>query len=110
MDETILRRIRENEHTYHTAVMKYLKDKEQELRTVLKRMNEKFAMVDGKDVLIAKMYTLVNKIEADGRALLDRLKRNEESTRVIKDVMEEMTRDRTFMIDKVKKEKYRCKQ
>lgn len=109
MDEKILQRIRENEHTYHAAVMKYLKEKEQELRTVLKRMEDKSAMVDGKDILIGKMHTLVNKIEADGRALLDRLKRNEESTREIRDVMDEMTRDHAFMIDKVKKEKFKCR-
>ena len=76
---------------------------------MLKRMEDKSAMVDGKDILIGKMHTLVNKIEADGRALLDRLKRNEESTREIRDVMDEMTRDHAFMIDKVKKEKFKCR-
>ena len=39
MDQGILSRIRENETEYHQAVMKYLHDKEEELRTVLRRLD-----------------------------------------------------------------------
>jgi len=110
MDGKILGRIRENEHTYHAAVMKYLKDKELELRSVLKRMDDKNSMADGKDFLIGKMKTLVNKIEADGSAILGRLRLKEESSKEIKEAMQEMTRDHSFLTDKVRKEKRNCRQ
>ena len=57
--------------------MKYLKDKEEELKTVLRRLDQKNNQYDGKDMLIGKLHALVNKIEADGQALLGRLRKNE---------------------------------
>ena len=77
MDQGILDRIRENETEYHQAVMKYLKDKEEELRTVLRRLDQKNNQFDGKDLLIGKLHALVNKIESDGQALLGRIRTNE---------------------------------
>ena len=77
MDQGILDRIRENETEYHQAVMKYLKDKEEELRTVLRRLDQKNNQFDGKDLLIGKLHALVNKIESDGQALLGRIRTSE---------------------------------
>ena len=77
MDQGILDRIQENETEYHQAVMKYLKDKEEELRTVLRRLDQKNNQFDGKDLLIGKLHALVNKIESDGQALLGRIRTSE---------------------------------
>ena len=57
--------------------MKYLKDKEEELRTVLRRLDQKNNQFDGKDLLIGKLHALVNKIESDGQTLLGRIRTNE---------------------------------
>ena len=105
MDQGILNRIKENEQEYHATVMKYLKHKEEELKTVLRRLDEKNNQQDGKDMLIAKLHTMVNKIEGDGHALLKRLSNNQGQNRLIKDSMEEMHRDKDFLVDKVRKEK-----
>ena len=49
MDEKILKRIRENEREYHMQVTKFLGEKENELKTVLRRLEEKNLNTDGKD-------------------------------------------------------------
>ncbi len=59
-------------------MQKYLRSKEHELRTVLKKLESKNDNSDGKDALIGKLHALVNKIEADGRELLIRLRLNED--------------------------------
>ena len=41
LDAGILEKVRENESEYHKAVMKYLHEKEEELRTVLHRLDQK---------------------------------------------------------------------
>ena len=84
MDAGILKRIRENEHEYHATVMKYLHEKESELRGVLKRLEEKNTNTDGKDILISKLNMLVNKFESDGRDLLRRVRKNEDEHRQMK--------------------------
>lgn len=105
MDAKIVDRIKENEQTYHSAVMRYLKQKEKELKTVLTRLDAKNNQNDSKDLLIGKLHALVNKIESDGQKLLGKLKTNEEETRLVREAMQEMTHDRSFMIDKVRSEK-----
>lgn len=89
--------------------MKYLRDKEEEIKTVLRRLDEKNNQYDGKDVLIGKLHTLVGKIEADGSALLGRLNKNEGELKQVKDNMEEMQRDKNFIFGKIKKEKRKCR-
>ena len=83
MDDQILSRIRENETEYHTAVMRYLKEKEIEIRTVLRKLDEKNNQVDGKDVLISKLHNLINKFEDDGKALIGRLTKNEKELKLL---------------------------
>lgn len=105
MDGKIIGCIRDNEETYHNAVMKYLKDKEQELKNVLYRLDAKNNQNDSKDLLIGKLHALVSKIESDGQTLLDKLRQNEDETRLMKEAMHESTQDRSFMVEKLKKEK-----
>ena len=105
MDDKILSRIRENEQEYHTAVMRYLKEKEIEIRTVLRKLDEKNNQVDGKDLLIGKLHNLINKFEEDGRALINRLTKNEGELRQLRDNMNETSRDKAFLVEKLKKEK-----
>ena len=110
MDNKILERIRENESEYHRTVMKYLKDKEEEIKTVLRRLDQKNNQSDGKDILISKLHNLVSKIEADGSALLGRLNRNEGELKTIRDNMDEMHRDKNFIVGKIKMEKRKVRQ
>ena len=85
--------------------MKYLKDKEEELRTVLRRLDQKNNQFDGKDLLIGKLHALVNKIESDGQALLGRMRTNETKNKEIKETVDEMNRDKAFIVEKIRKEK-----
>ena len=85
IDDKILQRIRQTEKDYHQQVVKYLHEKETELRTVIQRLEEKNLNTDGKDVLISKLHKLINKIESDGRVLLGRLRTNEEELRLMRD-------------------------
>ena len=105
MDDKILTRIRENEQEYHTAVMRYLKEKEIEIRTVLRKLEEKNSQVDGKDLLIGKLHNLIGKFEEDGKALIARLTKNEGELRLLRETMNEMSKDKAFLVEKVKKEK-----
>ena len=105
MDDQILSRIRENETEYHTAVMRYLKEKEIEIRTVLRKLDEKNNQVDGKDVLISKLHNLINKFEDDGKALIGRLTKNEKELKLLQDAMDDTNKDKAFLTEKIKKEK-----
>ena len=105
LDDRILVRIRENEKECQGQVMKYLRTKEWELKSVLKRLDIKNDNSDCKDALIGKLHTLVNKIEADGRELLIRLRMNEDEMHQMKDQMDDDSHDKKFLIEKVRKEK-----
>ena len=59
MDEKILKRIRENEIEYHGQVTKFLAEKENELRTVLRRLEEKNLNTDGKDMIIKQLRNFI---------------------------------------------------
>ena len=105
MDSGIINRIRENEKEYHGAVMKYLREKESELRNVLRRLDEKNNQSDGKDILIGKLHTLVSKIEADAKFLMTKMNNNMAEIGIVRDTMTDMNRDHAFLKEKVRKEK-----
>lgn len=90
--------------------MKYLRNKEEELRTVLRRLDQKNNEHDGKDMLIGKLHALINKIESDGRALLERLRANESKQKEVKETVDEMNRDKAFIVEKIRKEKRKSRQ
>lgn len=61
-------------------------------------------------MLIGKLHALVNKIEADGRELLNRLKLNESELRQMRELMDEEQHNKNFLVDKVRKEKQSSRQ
>ena len=75
MDKGILKRIKDSEQEYYQQVKKFLAEKENELKTVLRQLEEKNLNTDGKDRIIRHLRELIMKIESDGLELTQQLKR-----------------------------------
>ena len=97
MDKGILKRIKESEQEYRGQVTKFLAEKENELKTVLRKLEEKNLNADGKDQIIRNLREFIKKIESDGLELTEQLKRVQHRLVVAKERTFDESHDKTFM-------------
>ena len=109
MDKGILKRIKDSEQEYHGQVTKFLKEKENELKSVLRKLEEKNLNTDGKDMIIKNLRDVIQKIESDGLELSKQLKREEHRLRAAKERNYEECHDKAFMKESLKNAKLKCR-